>query len=83
VTEQLTIGGGLLPDAFRDAWRACEQGRGLPPARFARAEVLHDRWGRWWVAVEIDGRRWSLMGRPDLEAAARDLFRQVHGGRCE
>jgi hypothetical protein len=78
MSEQMSMGGIALPDAFVAAWREREAQTGKRSV-LANADVIKDRWGKWWIVVDVDGRRHALMGRTDLEVAARDLFTMVFG----
>lgn len=72
--EQLDMEVPALPDAFVARWRDLEDEAHLPRAGLCAEEVIHQRNGRVWIVVRVDGRRYALVDRADAEAAAQDLW---------
>ena len=77
--EQLSMTCGVLPDAFVAAFRALEARHERRRVGLAATSILRDPFGRWWLELQVDGARFALINRADLEAAAGDLFTMVHG----
>jgi hypothetical protein len=64
--------------AWTRAFRALEVEARVDNVTLTSGTVLRDPLGHWWLEVRANGRTFALMGRADLEVAARDLFEQVH-----
>jgi hypothetical protein len=79
MSEQLTFGGGVLPDALVVGLNAHELRAKRRPSILTARSVVNER-GRWWLEVIVDGRRlFALMNRADLDVAAADLYHMIHG----
>lgn len=79
MSEQLTLGGGILPHALVVAFATHELRARRRPSTLSARNVLLTR-GRWWIDLIVDGRaHYALINRSDLEAAAADLYHMVHG----
>lgn len=64
--------------AVEAAWRKLEQLHGTRRARLKCDAVVVDG-ARITVCLFVDGRKHAVVGRADVDTAARDLFTQVHG----
>jgi hypothetical protein len=60
-----------LPDVFADAIR-----RHLSMHVVVPVSVVEDH-GAWWIEVAVDGRRYAVCNRRDLDAAAHDIARMA------
>jgi hypothetical protein len=79
MSEQLTLGGGVLPTALVVAFGAHELRAKRRPSILTARSVINER-GRWWLELIVDGKRhFALVNRVDLDVAAADLFHMVHG----
>lgn len=79
MSEQLTLGGGVLPTALVVALAALELRAKRRPSILTARSVINER-GRWWLELIVDGKQhFALINRPDLEIAAADLYHMVHG----
>lgn len=76
--QQTSFFNASLPDDFVRAFRALEIEACVDAATLGAGAVLRDSLGHWWLEVRANSRTFALMGRADLEVAARDLFDQVH-----
>lgn len=77
MTRQLSFTTRELPTEFESAWTALEHQHGVRLVVDVDA-VIHER-GRTTIVIRIGGRKYAVIGRADLEVAARDLFTQVYG----
>lgn len=78
MSEQLTLGSEPLPALLTASFALLEERAGRAPTVLSAASVVRHR-GQWWLELIAGGRHYALLGRVDLEAAAVDLFHQVHG----
>jgi hypothetical protein len=80
MSEQLTLTSDPLPVLLVATLAAMEAKDGRRPSVLTPSTCYMCSRRRWWIDVIVDGRaHYALLGRTDLEAAAADLYHQVHG----
>lgn len=67
----------VIPPDFAAAWEALERLHNIH--RVVEVTAVVRVKGRLTVAVKAYGKTYAVLARSDVEAAARDLFHQVHG----
>ena len=75
--KQLTFVSRELPPPFETAWSELEKQHGKHDTIVVDTVVIER--GRTTIAIRVNGVKYAVVGRDDLELAARELFHQVYG----
>ena len=80
MSEQLTLDRLAIPSLLVVTLASMEHRAGRRLSVLSAASVIRCSRGRWWMELVVDGARHvALANRVDLEAAAGDLYHQIHG----